>query len=96
MAMSNKMEKFGDRWGERQEAAFKMLKAMLPPPPPPPPPVAAPLSGFALDCSCERSNVGRSFKPLQFRTFLLANIFFIFLIGKIFDTTGNFATNATR
>ena len=29
MAMSNKMEKFGDRWGERQEAAFKMLKAML-------------------------------------------------------------------
>lgn len=29
MAMSNTMEKFGDRWGERQEAAFKMLKAML-------------------------------------------------------------------
>ena len=29
MAMSNKLEKFGDRWGERQEASFKLLKAML-------------------------------------------------------------------
>ena len=29
MSMTNKMEKFGSRWGERQEAAFKRLKAML-------------------------------------------------------------------
>ena len=29
MSMTNKMEKFVSRWGERQEAAFKLLKAML-------------------------------------------------------------------
>ena len=29
MAMTNKLEKFGDKWGEKQAASFKLLKAML-------------------------------------------------------------------